>query len=213
QHMRACSIKSRSGRGAIASLFSAALLAVTVVAAGLPIAGSSASAAVTFEDVNPNNSDLDPIDPDGATGGRVNGVASVPGDNQTYYAASEWGGLYKSADAGVTWFRLDGHLPVATWRVKVDPSNIRIVYATSFYDGRIHPLSGVQVSRDAGATWTHPLTSPAFNCVVGARRTEPSAFGIGIRPDATNNVFIGTNCGVAISNDSGVTWRFVNPTP
>jgi hypothetical protein len=213
--MRACSINPRSRCGALASLL-AALIAVTIAVAGLSITSSPASAAVTLEDVNPNNSDLDPNDPDGATGGRVNGVASVPGDNQTYYAASEWGGLYKSTDAGVTWLRLDRHLPVATWRVKVDPSNTRIVYATSFYDGRITPLSGIQVSRDAGATWTHPLTShpgPAFNCVVNARRTEPSAFGIGIRPDATNNVFIGTNCGVAISNDSGDIWRFVNPTP
>jgi hypothetical protein len=213
--MEACSINPRSRRGALASLVTAALLAVTAAAAGLPIAGSLALAVVTFEDVNPNNSDLDPTDPDGATGGRVNGVASVPGDNQTFYAASEWGGLYKSTDAGQNWVRLDRHLPVATWRVKVDPSNTSIVYATSFYDGRVTPLSGIQVSRDAGATWTHPLTStpdPAFACAL-SRRTEPSAFGIGIRPDATNNVFIGTNCGVAISNDSGATWRFVDPTP
>src|SRR5262249_3571705 len=32
-----------------------------------------------------------------------------------------------------------------------------------------------------------------------------------IRPDAPENVFIGTNCGLAISTDSGATWIFVNP--
>src|SRR5262249_46281418 len=33
----------------------------------------------------------------------------------------------------------------------------------------------------------------------------------GIRPDAPENVFIGTDCGLAISTDSGATWMFVDP--
>src|SRR5262249_29871169 len=51
----------------------------------------------SFEDISPNNSDLDTNgSPNGASGGRVNGLASVPGTNTTFYAASEWGGIYKS---------------------------------------------------------------------------------------------------------------------
>ena len=46
-----------------------------------------------------------------------------------------------------------------------------------------------------------------------SRRDEPSAFGISIDPDNPNNVLIGTNCGLAISDDRGQTWRFVDPTP
>jgi uncharacterized repeat protein (TIGR01451 family) len=210
-------------RGALGSSFVGIAAAI-----GLLLTVTAASAQITFEDINPDQSDLDASDPDGASGGRVNGLASVPRNNQIYYAASEWGGLYKSTDGGLTWIRLNRHLPVATWDVEVDPGNVNRVYATSFYDGRVAPISGIQVSNDAGATWTHPLTAhpdpalegtandntpnPGFNCS-NARRTEPSAFGIGIRPDATNNVFIGTNCGVVISNDLGVTWRFVDPTP
>jgi hypothetical protein len=188
-----------------------------------------ASAAVIFQDINPDNSTLDTTTPLGASGGRVNGLASVPGDNQVFYAATEWGGLYTTTDGGLTWSRLNGHLPVATWDIEVDPSNTNTLYATSFYDGRVNPLSGIQVSYNAGSTWAHPATAqpnnPAsegtpedntpqatFSCAT-ARRAEPSAFGIGIRPDAPQNVFIGTNCGVAISNDSGATWRFVDPTP
>jgi uncharacterized repeat protein (TIGR01451 family) len=184
---------------------------------------------VSFTDINPDSSTLDATDPDGASGGRINGLASVANSNQVFYAATEWGGLYQSVDGGLTWSRLDGHLPVATWDVAVDPVTANTVYATSFYDGRVAPISGIQVSYDAGATWTHPPTAhpdpalegtpddntpdPGFSCLNAARRTEPSAFGIGIRPDAPANVFIGTNCGVAISDDSGATWRFVDPSP
>ncbi|MCZ6712184.1 MAG: hypothetical protein O7B25_17605, partial [Gammaproteobacteria bacterium] len=193
---------------------------------------------INFEDVNPDSSTLDPTDPDGASGGRINKLASVPGDNQVFYAASEWGGLYKSADGGQTWSRLNGHMPVATWDVGVDPFATSNVYATSFYGGRLNSISGIQVSADAGATWAHPPTAhpdpalegtpddntpdPGFSCLRNpgedltqpeVRRVEPSAFGIGIRPDASQNVFVGTNCGVAISNDSGATWRFVDPSP
>jgi hypothetical protein len=184
---------------------------------------------VTFEDVNPDSSTLDPTDPDGASGGRINGLASVVNNNQAFYAATEWGGLYSTVDGALTWSRLDGHRPVATWDIAVDPVTTATLYATSFYDGRVNPISGIQVSYDAGATWTHPVTAhpdpalegtaddntpdPGFTCLDAARRTEPSAFAIGIRPDAPQNVIIGTNCGVAISNDSGATWRFVDPSP
>jgi len=193
----------------------------------VPLAIADPACAPTFEDINPDNSDLDGSDPDGGTGGRVNGMASVAGDNQVFYLASEWGGVYRSDDQGVEWRRLVGHLPTAAWDVEVDPSNTQIVYATSFADGRVPPITGIQVSRDGGTTWTHPATAhpdpalegtPSDNTPAGfvcsnTKRSEPSAFGISIRPDASNNVYIGTNCGLAISNDSGVTWRFVDPTP
>jgi uncharacterized repeat protein (TIGR01451 family) len=206
---------------------------LALVAAGIPAAititaprATAASNSVVFEDINPDFSDLDNAgnpdprnpsgaDPDGSAGGRVNGLASSPGSNQVFYAASEWGGLYKTTNGGASWSRLNRHLPVATWDVEVDPTNANRVYATSFYDGRVNSLAGINVSTDAGATWTHPASAapPAtFNCAEAVRRQEPSAFGIGIRPDAPQNVFVGTNCGLARSTDSGATWTFVDPS-
>jgi hypothetical protein len=181
-----------------------------------------------FADVNPDMSSLDAGgDPDGSSGGRCNGLASVPGNNQIFYVASEKGGLYRTTDAGLSWSHLDGHVPQATWDVEVDPANANKIYATSFYDGRLNPITGIQVSSDGGVTWTHPPTAHpdptlegtpndntpqvGFGCANGNDRTQPSAFGIGIRPDAPNNIFVGTSCGIAISRDGGATWEFRDP--
>ncbi|MFN2470734.1 MAG: PKD domain-containing protein [Gaiellaceae bacterium] len=189
--------------------FELVLVVVLACFVGVPAAGAG------NEDVNPDRSTLDASDPDGASGGRINGLAEVPGTNQTFYAATEWGGLYRTTNGGLNWAPLNLHRPTAAWDVAVDPSNTNRVYATSFYDGRAAPLSGINVSTDAGATWTHPATAnppAAFNCAA-ARRNEPSAFGISVDPATNANVYVGTNCGVAISTDSGGTWTYVDPTP
>ncbi len=191
-------------------------LGALALAAGVPAAGLTA-----ITDINPNQSTLDAAgnppagDPDGASGGRVGGLARVPGNNTIYYAASEWGGIYKTTNSGLNWGRLNTHQPNATW--DVEASSATQVYATSFFDGRAaNSLAGINVSTDGGANWTHPATATApvnsatYTCPA-IRRSEPSAFGIGIRPDATGTVYIGTNCGVAISTDSGVTWTHVDP--
>jgi photosystem II stability/assembly factor-like uncharacterized protein len=172
-------------------------------------------------DVNPNVSDNS--NANASTGGRVNHLASVPGDNQTFYLASEYGGVFKTTDGGVNWNHLDAHLPVVAWDVDVDPGNTNRVVASSWYDGRVEPNSGIEVSSNAGATWTHPATSwpdpdlegtaqdntPAGWACANGRR-EPSAYGISIQG---STVAVGTNCGLALSTDSGATWRFVDPTP
>jgi Abnormal spindle-like microcephaly-assoc'd, ASPM-SPD-2-Hydin len=176
---------------------------------------SSAHAQVTITEINPNQSTLDASDPDGASGGRVNGLASDPNNNRVFYAASEWGGLYKSTDGGLTWTRLNNHMPTVTWDVEVSPADSNRIFATSFYDGRVASRSGINVSTDGGVTWTHPATSvpPAGRCLEAARRDEPAAFGISVDPSNPQNVYVGTNCGLAISNDGGTTWRYVDPTP
>lgn len=179
-------------------------------------AGGPVAAQVIFTDINPSWSDLDAGDPNGATGGRVNGLATVPGSsNSIYYAASEWGGIFKSTDGGLNWVRLDRHLPTATWDVEVNPGNVDRVYATSFFDGKTASVSGIGLSTDAGATWTHPAsaTPPPGFCTEAAAPDEPTAYGISIDPERPHEVYIATNCGLAISTDSGDTWQFVDTVP
>ncbi|MGH8594417.1 MAG: hypothetical protein ACREV3_11325 [Gammaproteobacteria bacterium] len=102
-----------------------------------------------------------------------------------------------------------------TWDVEISPASPNLVVATSFYDGRVTSRAGINVSSDGGNTWTRPATAmpPVGFCRTNARRDEPSAFGISFDPDNPQNVYVGTNCGLAISNDSGANWRLVDPTP
>ena len=141
----------------------------------------------------------------------MNGLKVAPGSNQVAYAASEWGGIYKTTDGAQTWTHLGNHRPQVTFDVDVDPSDISTVYATSLFDGRAEPLSGISVSYDGGATWVHPSvpdTSPSC-----ASWGEPSAFGVGIVPDDPDTVIVGTSCGVAVSDDAGASWTHVDPNP
>lgn len=171
--------------------------------------------APTFEDISPDSSTGQGVDGNAASGGRVNGMAAVPSQPGTFYAASEWGGLYKSVDGGDTWNHLPGHIPQATWDVEVDPSAPLTVYATSFPEGRKESISGIQVSRDGGVTWSptaRPGPYPASTCS-NQQQTEPAAFGIAIRPDNPDFVFVGTECGVAVSQDAGHSWSYRRPSP
>ena len=192
-----------------AALAAHVLFAVTLSAQPAPVP----SVHLSWRDVSPDSSSSHAISPDAASGGRVNGLA-MSRDKSLTVAASEWGGLWSSLDTGRTWRHVDAHLPVATWQVAIDPTNAKRVYATSFYDGRVRSLAGINVSVDGGRSWTHPATSvPApGSCADSDRVRNPSAFGIAIARHDPRQVVVGTNCGLIRSTDAGVTWRRVYPT-
>ena len=188
--------------------------AILVIVPYLAASTVYAQMTVVVRDISPDQSGLDATNPNGASGGRVNGLGVDRSTPARSYAASEWGGLFRSNDNGLTWTHLAGHVPTATWDVEVDPTNSNRVYATSFYDGRVNSRAGINVSTDGGATWTRPPSAtPPVGFCTALRRTEPSAFGISIDPANANRVFIGTNCGLAVTTNAGVTWNFIDPTP
>lgn len=182
-----------------------------------PLPPLSVKVPIDFFDISPDNEDAgnilcQPTEPcvSQQNGGRVNGLAVVPDAPGTYFAASEVGGLFKSTNGGASWVHLDGHVPATMWDVAAEPGGQR-VFATSFSEGRVDKTAPLQVSTDGGVTWSGRLPAAPTGCAQ-ARATQPSAFGIALRP-ATSEVFVGTNCGLSMSNDAGEHWTRFDPTP
>ncbi len=197
-----------------------AFAAAVLVSLVCPAPARAGPQVPQFVDINPDDSGPKPgcAAPcaSGGSGGRVHRLASSRARPNEIYAASELGGLFKGtfqANPGdIVWSHLDAFLPTKAWDVAIDPDGER-VYATSFYDGRVNSLAGIQVSGDRGQTWTRPLTAtpPALFCDQ-LRLDQPSGFGISIRPGSAKEILVGTNCGLARSVDFGVTWEFINPS-
>jgi photosystem II stability/assembly factor-like uncharacterized protein len=165
---------------------------------------------VTVTEINPTRANT--ID-GRINAGRVNHLARAT--NSVFYAASEFGGLFKTIDAGRTWTRLDAHLPTRVSDVKASPANPNLIIATSLYDGRVSSFAGINVSRDGGASWSRPPSSrpPSSSCPDSTTLNEHSAFGIAFDPASPAHIFVGTNCGLAKSTDSGLNWTFINSGP
>jgi len=124
--------------------FSSVMLATAalVVSVALPPAFGQ-----LFEDINPDFSDTHGSDSDGATGGRVNHVAVEAGNTDVMYAASEWGGIYKSTDSGATWAYRDPTGPAG--------SANRIWDVLALGGGVVHVCGddGHLRSDDGGTSW------------------------------------------------------------
>jgi photosystem II stability/assembly factor-like uncharacterized protein len=143
--------------------------------------------------------------------GRVNGVAGVPGQPSVFYSGSVGGGVWKTTNAGRTWFPIFDSQPIASiGAIAVAPSNPSIVYVgTGEADMRsqISFGNGVYKSTDAGSTWTH----------VGLDATRQIGKVI-VHPRDPNVVFVaalghvyGANPdrGVYRTRDGGATWEKV----
>src|SRR6185295_618020 len=94
-----------------------------------------------------------------AWGGRVARVAGVPGDPSVYYAATASGGVWKSADAGVTWKPIFDDQPISSMgSIAVASADPNVVYAGSGeanIRGNVGAGNGIYKSVDAGKTWAH----------------------------------------------------------
>ncbi len=171
-------------------------LALLLVAALPP----SVRAAVT--DVNPDGLPGEP-----RYGGRSLGVTIHPFDPNVVYVATELGGFFVSSDGGTHWRHIDA-IPVPRARdILFDPRDPSILIASGHYNGGTVNQGGIWVSNNGGATWFKPATSnPGCN-------PEASTWGVAIPNDAAahGNVYVATDCGIAVSADSGSTWTHVDP--
>jgi photosystem II stability/assembly factor-like uncharacterized protein len=94
-------------------------------------------------------------------GGRITDIEMHASDQQTIYTGSATGGVFKSTDAGTSWFPIfDDALSLSIGDIAIAPSNSKIIYVgtgeanggggSSTYDGL-----GVYKSTDAGNTWSY----------------------------------------------------------
>jgi len=146
--------------------------------------------------------------PNIAFDGRSVAVDVSTANNAVAIAASESGGLWKTTDTGATWSHLDGLPTFRMADVKLAPSNDQIVIATAWVDSHATNGGGIWRSTDGGTTWSKPPTAdptPGPGCPVLF-----NPWGISFSP-GTNDLFVGTDCGVSISHDLGATWTHVVP--
>ena len=93
-------------------------------------------------------------------GGRSYGVAGNASQPDTFYFGSVGGGVWKTENAGRTWFPIsDEGIPIGSiGAIAVAPSDANIVYVgTGEPDIRSQHSygNGMYKSTDAGRTWTH----------------------------------------------------------
>ncbi len=143
-------------------------------------------------------------------GGRVDAVAGVASEPETFYMGAADGGIWKSIDAGHSWTNVsDCCLAVgAIGALAVAPSNPKIIYAGTgepFPRGDMNTGDGVWKSTDAGKTWTHAgldLTGIIGNIVIDPHDPEhvyAAALGRIFGPT--------TQRGVYETTDGGKHWR------
>ena len=136
-------------------------------------------------------------------GGRAVSLTLDPNNENNLWVATPTGGLFGSGLAGALWGHRDAFPEFSCSSVKFSPANSSVIVATCIEDLKVVNGGGIWVSTDAGKSWTHPPSS-----IPAGRRV--SAFGISFMP-GTQNVFVGTNAGLAASTDLGSSWTFINP--
>jgi photosystem II stability/assembly factor-like uncharacterized protein len=144
-------------------------------------------------------------------GGRCDAVSGVPGRPDEFYFGHVNGGVWKTIDAGRTWFPIFDDQPVASiGALAVAPSAPDVIYVGSGESTLRDSVgfgNGVYKSTDAGRTWTHLGLSDTQH--IGKIAIDPR------NPDVVFVAAIGhlyaanPERGVFRSRDGGRTWQKV----
>jgi photosystem II stability/assembly factor-like uncharacterized protein len=145
-------------------------------------------------------------------GGRVTAVAGVGSQPATFYMGVASGGVWKTTDAGGTWFPIsDGKIPVASiGAIEVAPSDPTVIYVGTGSDDIRSNVSigrGVYRSIDGGETWTFVGLRDVGQ--IGAVRVHPTNPDI-VYVSATGDPFKSTpERGIYRTRDGGRNWQKV----
>jgi hypothetical protein len=120
--------------------------------------------------------------------GRITSVAIHPSDTTVIYVGSPGGGLWKSANSGLTWAPLLDFINF-TWlhvnHICIDPSNKNTIYTS---------VGNIIKSTNAGATWTSTGNGPT------------SSRKVIVSPNNSNLVYSASGNGIFVSTNGGTTW-------
>jgi uncharacterized protein (TIGR03437 family) len=130
-------------------------------------------------------------------GWEVLALVSAPTRSTTLFSAIETGGsspgVYRTTDSGSTWSLLV-NAPLGAFSLACDPANPDVLYAATAQDGLIGGGNpAVYKTTDAGDTWIKLADLPV----------SISTFTLAA---STAAVYVGTDNGVLLSRDGGVTW-------
>ena len=148
--------------------------------------------------------------------GRVAAIEVVPGDPSTLYVGGATGGVWKSADGGVTWTPIFDDQPASSiGDISTFPGNPDIVWVAT---GEGNPRNSAGVGRgvfrslDGGMSWTAAGLdhSERIHRIV-PHPTDPETAWAGVMGPSWSD---GEERGVFKTTDAGRTWRrvlFANP--
>ena len=169
----------------------------------------SLSATAVWEQAGPVN-----------VGGRTTSIAVDPDDAQRIWIGSAGGGVWSSADGGLTWTPLWHAEPTLNiGSLCLDPTNANTVYCgtgEANLSADSHAGVGLYRSLDGGATWhlLAPAESHGLPKRIGHIAVDPSdsnhifLAGVGHRPQDARGLFRSTNGG---QSWAAVTALFASP--
>lgn len=144
----------------------------------------------------------------GSGAGRVTSVKYDPDFdpiNRPYiYCTGHNGGVWKSTNAGTTFFPITDALPTqSSGVITIDPNNPNIIYYAT--GGSVEGFKfnyygfGVFKSTDAGISWTggYNVHYPKVTY----------SYALEVNPNNSNNLYLAERTGFFISSDAGVTWN------
>jgi hypothetical protein len=144
---------------------------------------------------------LYPFQPNVDLGGQAISLSVNPSNDNEVLAVTKTGGIMKTSDRGRNWRTLFGLPTHWVTYVRHAPMNPRLIIATTrHWDYNYTGQGGVWISRDGGETWVRPaITNPP------TARVE--AYCIATYP-GSSKIMVGTNLGLATSENNGETWTY-----
>lgn len=138
-------------------------------------------------------------------GGRIVALTKDPSNDNKIIAAAPSGGIFISNSKGDSWTHVN--LPVFEMVDVKFSTNSDIVIATSARDLKVNNGGGIWRSTNGGQSWTKP---PSSVFIMDGSPVASHGYGISFEPGKSARVYVGTENGVAISNDNGAVWTY-NP--